>query len=156
MQKNKNKNYIKVTQHKSNYIGKKREIKSKMCNRIKSVKQIRCAKTVYWDLINSNMNKRDVLEGCANGLYRVCTHSSNTDDENMNVLQLIMSLVSVYETGFVLRSLMAWGKKLLLSLSVFAIMLLKRLPDGSKQKRWLPGWVESLRILAALLLQRLR
>ncbi len=28
------------------------------------------------------------------------------DDENMNVLQLIMSLVSVYETGFVLRSLM--------------------------------------------------
>ncbi len=72
-----------------------------MCNRIKSAKQIRCAKTVYWDLINSNMNKRDVQEGCANGLYRVCTHSSNT------VLQLIMSLVSVYETGFVLRSLMA-------------------------------------------------
>ncbi len=53
------------------------------------------------------MNKRDVQEGCANGLYRVCTHRSNTDDENMNVLQLIMSLVSVYETGFVLRSLMA-------------------------------------------------
>ncbi len=48
------------------------------------------------------MNKRDVQEGCANGLYRVCTHSSNTDDENMDVLQLIMSLVSVYETGFVL------------------------------------------------------
>ncbi len=117
-----------------------------MCNRIKSAKQIRCAKTVYWDLINSNMNRRDVQEGCVNGFYRVCTHSSNTEDENMNVLQLIMSLVSVYETGFVLRSLMAWGKKLLLSLSVFAIMLLKRLPDGSKQKRWLPGWVESLRI----------
>ncbi len=57
----------------------------------------------------------------------------------MNVLQLIMSLVSVYETGFVFRSLMARGKKLLLSLSVFAIMLLKLLPDGSKQKRWLPG-----------------
>ncbi len=52
-------------------------------------------------LNNSNMNKRDVQEGCANGLYRVCTHSSNTDDENMNVLQLIMSLVKVYETGFV-------------------------------------------------------
>ncbi len=77
-------------------------------------------------------------------------------DENMDVLQLTMSLVSVYETEFVLRSLMAWGKTLLLSLSVFAIMLLKRLPDGSKQKRWLPGWVESLRILAALLLQRLK
>ncbi len=45
-----------------------------------------------------------------------------------------MSLVNVYETKFVLRSLMAWGKKLLLGLSVFAIMLLKRLPDGSKQK----------------------
>ncbi len=66
-------------------------------------------------------------------------------------LQLTMGLVRVYETEFVFRSLMAWGKKLLLSLSVFAIMLLKRLPDGSKQKRWLPGWVESLRILAALL-----
>ncbi len=67
MQNNTNKNYIKVTQHKSIYIGKKREIKSKMCNRIKSAKQIRCAKTVYWDLINSNMNKRDerdVQTGC--------------------------------------------------------------------------------------------
>ncbi len=28
-------------------------------------------------------------------------------DENMDVLKLIMSLVSIYETGFVLRSLMA-------------------------------------------------
>ncbi len=46
-----------------------------------------------------------------------------------------MSLVNVYETEFVFRSLMAWGKKLLLSLSVFAMMLLKHLPDGSKQKR---------------------
>ncbi len=51
-----------------------------MCNRIKSAN--------HWDLINSNMN-RDVQEGCANGLYRVCTHSSNMDDENLNVLQLI-------------------------------------------------------------------
>ncbi len=46
-----------------------------------------------------------------NGLYWVCTHSGNTDDENMNVfvifLQIIMSLVSVYGTEFVLRSLMA-------------------------------------------------
>ncbi len=46
---------------------------------------------------------------------------------------------------------MAWGKKLLLSLSVFAIMLRKRLPDGSKMKRRLPGRFESLMILAALL-----
>ncbi len=47
---------------------------------------------------------------------------------------------------------MAWGKKLLLSLSVFAIMLLKRLPDGSKMSgqilrlMWIPlrswQWVE--------------
>ncbi len=51
---------------------------------------------------------------------------------------------------------MAWEKKLLLSLSVFAIMLLKRLPDGSKMKRRLSGRFESLMILAALLLQRLR
>ncbi len=36
----------------------------------------------------------------------------------------VMMLCRCYETEF--RSLMAWGKKLLLSLSVFAIMLLKR------------------------------
>ncbi len=60
------------------------------------------------------MCKRDVQTGC----------TGYVQPENMDVLQLIMSLVSVYETGFVLRSLMAWGKKLLLSLSVFAIMLL--------------------------------
>ncbi len=30
---------------------------------------------------------------------------------------------------------MAWGKKLLLSLSVFAIMLRKRFPDGSKKEK---------------------
>ncbi len=46
-----------------------------------------------------------------NGLCWVCTHSGNMDDENMNVLlfflQIIMSLVSVYGTEFVLRSLMA-------------------------------------------------
>ncbi len=47
-----------------------------------------------------------------NGLYWVCTHSGNMDNmENMNVfvifLQIIMSLVKVYGTEFVLRSLMA-------------------------------------------------
>ncbi len=46
---------------------------------------------------------------------------------------------------------MAWGKKLLLSLSDFAIRLRKRLPDGSKVKRQLLGWFESLMILTALL-----
>ncbi len=61
-----------------------------------------------------------------------------------------------YKTEFEFRSLMAWGKKLLLSLSVFAIMLRKRLPDGSKIKRRLPGWFEFLMISTALLLQHLR
>ncbi len=69
-----------------------------MCNKIKSANQIRCAKTVYWDLINSNMNKM-----CKRDVQTVVpgTHGSNTDDKNMNVLQLIMSLVIVYETEFV-------------------------------------------------------
>ncbi len=68
--------------------GTKKRNKSKMCNGIKSAKQYDVQKTVYWDLINSNMNKRDEQEGCADGLYRVCTQSSNTGDENMDVLQL--------------------------------------------------------------------
>ncbi len=47
------------------YMVKKRN-KSKMCNEIKKCKTIRCAKkTVYWDLINSNVNKRDVQTGCS-------------------------------------------------------------------------------------------
>ncbi len=51
-----------------------------MCNGIKSAKQWDVQKTVYWGLINSNMNKRDVQEGCANGLYWVCTQSSNAPE----------------------------------------------------------------------------
>ncbi len=47
----------------------------------KKCKTNKMCKTVYWDLINSNMN-RDVQVGCANGLYRVYTCSNNTDDEN--------------------------------------------------------------------------
>ncbi len=78
---------------------KKRELKSKMCNRITSAKnkQIRCAKTVYWDLINSNMNKRDVQTGCTGYVHVAAIRMKGKVD----VLQLIMSLVSVYETGFV-------------------------------------------------------
>ncbi len=38
-------------------------------------------KNSIWDLINSNINKRDVQTG----LYWECKHSSNTDDENMNM-----------------------------------------------------------------------
>ncbi len=41
-------------------------------------------KNSIWNLINSNINKRDERDS-ANGLYWVCTHSSNTDGENMNV-----------------------------------------------------------------------
>ncbi len=81
------------------------------------------------------MCKRDVQTGCTGYIHVAAIRMMGI----VNVLQLVMSLVNVYETEFVLRSLMAWGKKLLLSLSVFAIMLLKRLPDGSKQKRRLPG-----------------
>ncbi len=40
----------------------KKRNKSKMCNGIKSAQQYDVQKTVYWDLINSNMNKRDVQE----------------------------------------------------------------------------------------------
>ncbi len=67
-------------------------------------------------------------------------HSSTADDENSEYLtDYYIESCKCYETGFVFKSLMARGKKLLLSLSVFAIMLLKRLPDSSKMKRWLPG-----------------
>ncbi len=68
-------------QNKTKNNNKQREIKSKMCNRIKCAHQIRCAKQYTVDLRNSNMN-RDVQEGCANRLYRVYTCSSNTDDGN--------------------------------------------------------------------------
>ncbi len=93
------------------------------------------------------MNKRDVQTGCSGYVHRAAMMRMWLQRE---YLQLTMGLVSVYEAEFEFRSLMAWGKKLLLSLSVFAIMLLKRLPYGSKQKRWLPGWVESLRILGCV------
>ncbi len=43
----------------------------------------KCKKTVYWDLINSNMNRRDVQTGCSGYV-----HKKNTGDENMDVLQL--------------------------------------------------------------------
>ncbi len=39
---------------------------NKMCK-----KTIRCAKkTVYWDLINSNVNKRDVQTGCSGYIHK--------------------------------------------------------------------------------------
>ncbi len=58
----------------------------------------------------------------------------------MNVLQFIkLSLVNVMRLSL---SLGAWWPEGRSSSSVshfFAIMLLKRLPDGSKKKRRLPG-----------------
>ncbi len=57
-----------------NKIKNKKKI-SKMCNEIK------CAIQYTLDLIHNNIS-RDVQEECANRLYRVCTHSSNMDDEN--------------------------------------------------------------------------
>ncbi len=56
-----------------------------------------------WDLINSNINKRDERD-VQTGLYWECKHSSNTDDANMN---MSVFLKYIYETEFVLRSLMA-------------------------------------------------
>ncbi len=46
------------------------------------------------DLINNNIN-RDVQEECANRLYRVYIHSSNTDDENIEEQFIKMSPVNV-------------------------------------------------------------
>ncbi len=46
-----------------------------MCNELK------CAIQSTVDLININIT-RDVQDECANRLYRVCTHSSNAEDEN--------------------------------------------------------------------------
>ncbi len=42
-------------------------------------KTIGCAKTVYWDLINSDMNRRDVQTGCLGYVHK------NTGDESMDV-----------------------------------------------------------------------
>ncbi len=52
----------------------------------KKCKTIRCTKkTVYWDLINSNMNlnmnRRDVQMGCSGYVHK------NAGDENMYVFQ---------------------------------------------------------------------
>ncbi len=42
-----------------------------MCKKCKTIRCAkRCAKTVYWDLINSNMNKRDV-HGAVNA-HSIC------------------------------------------------------------------------------------
>ncbi len=69
------KNDIKVTQHKSIYMVKnenkntmcneKKVQNNEMCKTIDVQKTKRKKKTVYWDLINSNVNKRDVQTGCS-------------------------------------------------------------------------------------------
>ncbi len=50
----------------------KKRNKSKMCNGIKSAKQEDVQKTVYWDLINSNMNMngRNVQTGCSGYVHK--------------------------------------------------------------------------------------
>ncbi len=50
-------------------------------------------KTVYWDLINSNVNKRDVQTGCSGYVHKAA----------IRVMRIftVNNLVSVYETGFV-------------------------------------------------------
>ncbi len=47
-------------------------------------------KNSIWDLINNNINERDVQTG----LYWECKHSSNTDDENMNVFFFLLAYLS--------------------------------------------------------------
>ncbi len=64
-------------------------------------------KNSIWDLINSNMNKRDgrdVQTGCTGYVHIAAIRMMSI---RMVFLQLIMSLINVYETEFVLRSLMA-------------------------------------------------
>ncbi len=53
----------------------------------KKCKTIRCAKqckkkTVYWDLINSDMNRRDVQTGYSGYVHK------NTGDESMDVFSV--------------------------------------------------------------------
>ncbi len=43
-------------------------------------------KTVYWDLINSDMNRRDVQTGCSGYVHK------NTGDESMDVFQGVKSI----------------------------------------------------------------
>ncbi len=62
-------------------------------------------KNSIWDLINSNINKRDERD-VQMGLYWECKHSSNMDDENM-IIYIFFFFFFFYETEFVLRSLMA-------------------------------------------------
>ncbi len=73
---------------------------NKMCKTIRCAKNNKmCKKTVYWDLINSNVNKRDVQTGCSGYVHKAA----------IRVMRIftVNNLVSVYETGFVFRSLMA-------------------------------------------------
>ncbi len=65
--------YVNTTQEDKHKYRLKKEKKSKMCNKIK------CAIQNTVDLNNNNIS-RDVQEECANRLYRVYSHSSNTDD----------------------------------------------------------------------------
>ncbi len=52
-------------------------------------------KNSIWDLINSNINKRDERD-VQTGLYWECKHSSNTDDENMNMSVFFLIIFFIY------------------------------------------------------------
>ncbi len=99
------------------------------------------------------MCKKNVQTGCTEYIHKAAMRMME-NSEYFTVYKI--ESCKCYLNEFEFRSLIARGKKLLLSLSVFPIMIWKHLPDGSKMKRLLPGWFESLMILAALLLQRLR
>ncbi len=53
--------------------------RSNMKKIISKCNKLKCAGQYTVDLINNNIS-RDVQEECANRLYRIYTHSSNTDD----------------------------------------------------------------------------
>ncbi len=54
-----------------------------MCKIIGCAKNNRmCKKTVYWDLINSDMNRRDVQTGYSGYVHK------NTGDESMDVFSV--------------------------------------------------------------------
>ncbi len=50
-------------------------------------KTIGCAKTVYWDLINSDMNRRDVQTGYS-GYVKKTKTKKKTGDECMDVFSV--------------------------------------------------------------------
>ncbi len=55
-----------------------------MCNRIKSAKLIRCAQTVYWDLINSNINR----DGLSMSVSFISWNKNRSENDSNNIISL--------------------------------------------------------------------